>query len=108
MLVRGVQIPLQAVLFDLDGTLIDSKKDIAGAANAARAHFNMPALPLETVVTYIGRGVDHLLRCSLGPGAGPEQMKTGMEVLMDHYKDHLVVYTTVYPGVVELLDDLKA
>ena len=107
MFVRGVQIPLQAVLFDLDGTLIDSKKDIAGAANAARAHFKMPPLPLETVVTYIGRGVDHLLRCSLGSEAGPEQLKEGLEVLMAYYKDHLVVHTTVYPGVVELLKYLK-
>ncbi|HET9870628.1 MAG TPA: HAD hydrolase-like protein, partial [bacterium] len=56
---------LDAVLFDLDGTLIDSKKDIAGAANAARVHFGMPALPLEVATTYIGWGIDHLNKKAL-------------------------------------------
>jgi phosphoglycolate phosphatase len=81
--------------------------DIAAAANSARMHFGLPPLPLETVVTYIGRGVDHLLRRTLGPEATEERLKEGMPVLMAHYKDHLVVHTTVYPGVRELLDSLQ-
>jgi len=105
---RPVPQPLDAVLFDLDGTLIDSKMDIAAAANSARVHFGLPPLPLETVVTYIGRGVDHLLRCTLGPEATEDRLKEGMPVLMAHYKDHLVVHTTVYPGVRDLLVLLKS
>lgn len=105
---RHAPKPLEAVLFDLDGTLIDSKRDIASAANAARVHFGYPALPLDLVVSYIGHGVDHLLRNTLGEYATPERMEEGMKVLMAHYRDYLVVHTTVYPGVLEFLDFIKA
>jgi phosphoglycolate phosphatase len=108
MLVRGAEKSLQAVLFDLDGTLIDSRLDIAAAANTARARYGLPALPLQTVLGYIGRGVDHLLRCSLGDAATDERMKGGLEALMDYYAHHLVDHTTVYPGVRPFLDLLQA
>jgi phosphoglycolate phosphatase len=100
--------PLEAVLFDLDGTLIDSKMDIAAAANSARIHFGLVPLPLDIVVTYIGRGVDHLLHCTLGEHSTPERIQEGMGILMAYYHDHLVVHTTVYPGVRGFLDSLKA
>lgn len=104
---RPAPKPLEAVLFDLDGTLIDSKKDIAAAANSARVHFGLDPLPLDTVVTYIGHGVDRLLERTLGTEATPERLREGMDVLMRHYRDDLVVHTTVYPGVREFLEHLK-
>lgn len=103
---RGTDIPLKAVLFDLDGTLIDSKKDIAAAANAARVHFGMPALPLETVTGFIGWGIDHLNRKTLGT-EDPAQLAEGLEVLKAHYREHCVDQTIIFPGVHELLDFLK-
>jgi phosphoglycolate phosphatase len=99
--------PLEAVLFDLDGTLIDSKKDIAAAANAARVHFGLEPLPLDTVVSYIGHGANRLLELALGETATAERLREGTDVLMAHYRDFLVVHTTVYLGVRELLDHLK-
>jgi phosphoglycolate phosphatase len=104
---RPAPQPLEAVLFDLDGTLIDSKMDIAAAANSALVHFGIKPLPLEKAVTYIGHGVSHLLRCALGSEATEERMKEGMPVLMAYYKEHLCEQTTVYPGVRDLLDYLK-
>ncbi|HVZ79573.1 MAG TPA: phosphoglycolate phosphatase [bacterium] len=104
---RGVDVKLKAVLFDLDGTLIDSKKDIAAAANAARVHFGMPALPLEVVTGYIGWGIDHLNRKTLGT-EDPARLAEGLEVLKAHYRDHCVDQTLIFPGVKELLDFLKA
>lgn len=106
MAFRPAPQPLEAVLFDLDGTLIDSKMDIAAAANSALIHFGLEPLPLEKAVTYIGHGVSHLLRCALGSQATEEHMKEGMPVLMAHYKEHLCEQTTVYPGVRDLLDYL--
>src|ERR1039458_1919649 len=106
LLCKGVDMPLKAVLFDLDGTLIDSKKDIAAAANAARVHFAMPALPLETVVGYVGWGIEHLNRQSLET-EDPARLAEGLEVLKAHYRVHCVDQTVVFPGVRELLDFLK-
>jgi phosphoglycolate phosphatase len=103
---KGADIPLKAVLFDLDGTLIDSKKDIAAAANAARVHFGMPALPLETVTGFIGWGIEHLNRKALGT-EDPARLAEGLKVLEAYYRDHCVDQTVIFPGVRELLDFLK-
>jgi len=97
---------LSAVLFDLDGTLIDSKKDIAAAANAARVHFKMPPLPLEVATTYIGWGIDHLNKKALET-EDPAKLAEGLEVLKAHYREHCVDQTLVFPGARELLDSLK-
>ncbi len=97
---------IEGVLFDLDGTLIDSKKDIAAAANSARLHFGMPALPPETIVGYIGWGVENLNRKALET-EDPAKLAEGLKVLKDYYRDHCVDQTTVFPGVMELLDSLK-
>ncbi len=97
---------LDAVLFDLDGTLIDSKKDIAAAANAARIHFGMPALPLEVATGFIGWGIDHLNKKALETD-DPQKLAEGLAVLQDYYREHCVDLTVVFPGVFELLNYLK-
>ncbi len=96
---------LKAVLFDLDGTLIDSKKDIAAAANAARRHFGMCPLDLDTLVGYIGWGVEHLNRKALGT-EDPAILAEGLKVLGAHYREHCVDQTLVFPGTRELLEAL--
>ncbi len=103
---KGVHRELKGVLFDLDGTLIDSKKDIASAANAARLHFGMEPLPLETVMGYIGWGIEHLNQKTLGT-EDPKRLAEGLEVLKAYYRDHCVDQTVIYPGVMELLKNLK-
>jgi phosphoglycolate phosphatase len=103
---KGVDIPLKAALFDLDGTLIDSKKDIAAAANAARLHLGMPTLPLEKVTQYIGWGIEHLNRMSLET-EDPVRLAEGLEVLKSHYREHIVEQTLVFPFVRELLEALQ-
>jgi 2-phosphoglycolate phosphatase len=103
---KGVEIRLRAVLFDLDGTLIDSKKDIAAAANAARRHFGLPPLPLEVAIGYIGWGVEHLNRKALET-KDPTRLAEGLEVLKSYYREHCVDHTVIYPGAVNLLEFLK-
>ena len=58
------------LIFDLDGTLIDSRLDLANSVNATRANLGMPPLPNETVYSYVGNGVPVLIKRSLGEGVG--------------------------------------
>lgn len=104
-----------AFIFDLDGTLVDSGLDIALAANFTRVHFGLPELPVPTAVSYVGDGVQALLKRALGHdihtgetgGAGlpvsEEMLTEAMTIYADHYSRHLLDNTRLYPGVLETL-----
>ncbi|MCP5112304.1 MAG: HAD hydrolase-like protein, partial [bacterium] len=65
---------MDLLIFDLDGTLIDSKLDLAHSVNAARAHMGRPPLDLGLVSSYVGNGAHVLIRRALGPEATDEQV----------------------------------
>jgi phosphoglycolate phosphatase len=96
------------VIFDLDGTLIDSKQDLVCAVNAARGHMGMGALDNETVASYVGDGAPVLIRRALGRGATDGQVQDALEFFLAYYSDHLVDHTKLYPGVPETLERLGA
>jgi 2-phosphoglycolate phosphatase len=98
--------PLKAVLFDLDGTLVDSEKDIAEAANYTREHYGLPRVPDSTIAQYVGNGVMVLLEKSLGTSDKAELLKA-YEVFQQHYRVHYADFTKPFPGTFELLDHLK-
>jgi phosphoglycolate phosphatase len=91
------------LIFDLDGTLIDSKLDLAAAVNAARAHAGMEPLENETVYSYVGEGAPTLIRRAIGPGASDGDVQSALEFFLAYYNDHLVDHTVLYPGVRETL-----
>jgi phosphoglycolate phosphatase len=93
---------IDLVMFDLDGTLADTGKDLADAVNHTRAHFNLEALPEALVLTHVGRGVEHLLRHSL-PKDSIDHFHEVMAVFLARYEDHLLDTTVLYPGVCEVL-----
>ena len=88
---------VQLFLFDLDGTLIDSRADLAAAVNAMRALHGLPALPLATVAAYVGDGVRTLAVRSL-EGAAVDPDLAAREIGAA-YAEHLFDRTTAYPGV---------
>ncbi len=97
---------MNLLIFDLDGTLIDSKLDLAHAVNAARAHMGLGDLPHPLVFSYVGNGAPTLIRRSLGPEAGEAQVQEALEFFLEYYRDHMLDYTSLYPGVADTLDVL--
>lgn len=98
---------VRAFLFDLDGTLIDSKLDLVNSVNFMLQEMNRGSLPLETVAGYIGYGAPKLVADTLGPSATDEDRKTGMAIFLAHYEKHSMDATRAYPGVAEGLHALK-
>jgi phosphoglycolate phosphatase len=99
---------MKLLIFDLDGTLIDSKLDLAHAVNATRRHLGMSDLPHELVYSYVGNGAPVLMRRAIGPDADEEMVTQALAFFLAYYADHMLDYTTVYPGVTETLDALLA
>ena len=85
------------LIFDLDGTLIDSRMDLAAGINHMRIHFGLEPLPLETVVGYIGNGVRRLVEGAL-QGAHVD-VEEALRINKEYYYSHLTVHTTLYEGV---------
>jgi len=96
-----------AILFDLDGTLVDSRADLATAVNLVRGDFGLAPLPMVQVVGYVGDGVRTLLARALAdlPSADLAEAVARMRT---HYLAHLLDETLPYPGVAEGLARLAA
>jgi phosphoglycolate phosphatase len=91
------------IMFDLDGTVADTGRDLADAVNHTRAHFDLPALPDPLVYSNVGRGVEHLLKHSL-PEQGSNAFREVMRVFLERYENHLLDATVLYPNVHETLN----
>jgi phosphoglycolate phosphatase len=106
--VYPLPIPMDLLIFDLDGTLIDSKLDLAHAVNATRSHMGMAPLENERVYSYVGNGAPVLIRRALGEQASEIEVQEALEFFLEYYRDHKLDYTTLYPGVKDSLDRLLA
>jgi phosphoglycolate phosphatase len=96
------------IVFDLDGTLIDSRVDLCNSVNATLAHLGKPALPEAVIAGYIGDGVSMLVRRAIGDPEGDsadEQYVTEAIIyFLNYYRIHKLDYTYVYPGVLDSLE----
>lgn len=99
---------MDLLIFDLDGTLVNSRVDLANSVNAMRAHLGMSELPNERVYTYVGNGAPVLVRRSLGEQASDADVQKGLAFFMDYYAAHDLDYTVLFPGVRESLDRFRA
>src|SRR5436305_11130689 len=98
---------MELLMFDLDGTLIDSKLDLAQAVNATRKHMGMTPLENELVYSYVGNGAPVLIRRALGAEATEIEVQEALEFFLEYYRGHYLDYTILYPGVRESLDRLR-
>lgn len=92
---------VRVLIFDLDGTLIDSKLDLALSINAMLEHMGRRPLPHETIYGFVGNGAPVLVRRSLGEGVTDADAKTGHAYFLSYYRTHMLDNTVPYPGVRE-------
>lgn len=103
-------IPVEAVrllVFDLDGTLIDSRQDLVNSVNATLCHLNRHELPESVIASYIGDGAGMLVRRALGDPDDEAYIDTALTYFLDYYRVHKLDFTRVYPGVIESLEALR-
>src|SRR5690349_6882618 len=94
---------IKLVIFDLDGTLIDSRLDLIHSVNAMLRHLKRPELPGDVIASYVGDGAPMLVRRALGDPKHEEIVKEGLEYFLGYYRVHKLDYTHIYEGVKEML-----
>jgi phosphoglycolate phosphatase len=106
---------LKLLVFDLDGTLIDSEQDLCNSVNAALAHVGRDPLPEPVIASFVGNGAPMLLRRSLATGDGidpdevdEEHLAQAYPFFLQHYRAHKLDFTYAYPGVLDSLAALHS
>ncbi len=99
---------IQLVIFDLDGTLIDSRLDLVHSVNATLRHMKRPELPDEVIASYVGDGAPALIGRALGSEASDEKLvRSGLDYFLSYYREHKLDHTHVYDGVLQALATLQ-
>ena len=99
---------LRLLVFDLDGTLINSRKDLVESVNAALGQFGLPAQAEGRIASYIGDGAAMLVQRALASdGADPSLAPAALEAFLAYYREHKLDHTQVYPGVLAQLQLLR-
>lgn len=99
---------IRLLIFDLDGTLIDSSVDLTNSVNAMLRNYGRPELPCDLIATYIGDGAPMLVRRALGDPDDQRFVDEALVYFMKYYREHKLDNTYVYDGVRESLDAIRA
>jgi len=97
---------VRALIFDLDGTLIDSQRDLIHSVNATLRELGRRELAEETISGYIGHGAPQLVARALGEGCTEEERQRALQFFLSYYELHKMDTTRAYPGVAETLEKL--
>jgi phosphoglycolate phosphatase len=100
-------LSVRALVFDLDGTLIDSKMDLVNSVNATLRELERAELPTDLVASYVGSGAPTLIRRALGRNPNEGELQKALAFFLAYYEEHKLDYTRLYPGAAEALERLK-
>jgi phosphoglycolate phosphatase len=98
--------PISLLIFDLDGTLVNTLEDIAASVNYTLSRLGSPVLPLDRVRQYVGDGIEMLMARSLGERNG--RLADAVTLYKEHHRQNLVVRSRLYPSVRETLEHFKS
>ena len=98
---------MKAIIFDLDGTLLATLEDLKNAVNAALEHYKMPRRSLDEVRSFVGNGLRNLMIRAVPDGEENPKFEEALSFLKDYYAVHCKDNTGPYPGIMEMLDELK-
>ena len=98
---------IRLLIFDLDGTLVDSRLDLANSVNATLRHFERPELPCDVIASFIGDGAPMLVRLALGDPDDSKLLDDALAWFLAYYREHKLDNTTVYDGVKESLATIR-
>jgi phosphoglycolate phosphatase len=98
---------LKLLIFDLDGTLIDSRLDLVRSVNAMLRHLGRTELPDDVIASYVGDGAPMLVRRALGDPSDEAFFKRGLEYFLSYYRGHKLDHTIVYDGIKQALGRIE-
>jgi len=98
---------IYAVIFDLDGTLLNTLEDLCDSTNFALEKFGYPARTLEEIRNFVGNGVRKLISRALPDGEGNKDFEACLNAFKEHYAGNMYNKTAPYPGVLEMLKEFR-
>lgn len=97
----------KAVIFDMDGTILNTLEDLKNATNYSLRQFGMPERSLEEVRMFVGNGIRKLVERAVPSGTSEEKITQVFDVFLEYYEIHSADNTSPYPGILELVEKLK-
>lgn len=97
----------KAVIFDMDGTILNTLEDLKNATNYSLRQFGMPERSLEEVRMFVGNGIRKLVERAVPSGTSEEKIAQIFDVFLEYYEIHSADNTSPYPGILELVEKLK-
>ncbi len=98
---------IKAVIFDLDGTLTDTLEDLQNSVNYALGEFGYPERSLDEIRSFVGNGVRRLVYLSVPENTNDETAEKCLNVFKEYYKEHSLIKTKPYGGIIDMLKSLK-
>ncbi len=98
----------KAVIFDLDGTLLNTLEDLTDSTNFALSKFNFPPKTIDQIRHYVGNGVQKLIERAIPEGSNNPNFEKCLNLFKEHYKENMFNKTAPYDGIIPMLKKIKS